>query len=149
MMGPQKRRGPGSVGALPEAENQNHRIGNSSALAGYRALAGSRPAVRSPSRSETRAPRLPDNWRERLPDPAVYYAEHVDNLARSAGDGWAACRCPFHDDAHASAAANLIHGGFRCHAGQCEVRGDLVAFHMRRTGLAFASAVRDLIGGRR
>lgn len=25
----QKRRGPGSVGALPEAENQNHRGGNS------------------------------------------------------------------------------------------------------------------------
>lgn len=40
MMGPQKRRGPGSVGALPEAENNNHRIGNSTALTGYRALAG-------------------------------------------------------------------------------------------------------------
>lgn len=94
-----------------------------------------------------RPPRLPDNWRERLPDPASYYAERVDNLARAAGDGWAACRCPFHDDAHASASANLITGGFRCHA--CEARGDLVAFHMRRTGLAFASAVRDLIGGAR
>lgn len=91
--------------------------------------------------------RLPHDWRERLPDPATYYAAHMDKLARAAGDGWAACRCPFHDDAHASAAANLIHGGFRCHA--CEARGDLVSFHMRRTGLAFAPAVRDLIGGAR
>ena len=92
-----------------------------------------------------RPPRLPNNWRERLPDAASYYAEHVDNLARADGKGWAACRCPFHDDAHASGSANLIHGGFRCHA--CEAHGDLVAFHMRRAGMTFASAVRDLIGG--
>lgn len=147
MSTPQKRCGPGSVGALPEAENHNHRIRNSTALAGYRVLAGGRPAVQTPNRSEARAPRLPDNWRERLPDPASYYAAHLDNLARAAGDGWAASRCPFHDDAHASASANLTTGGFRCHA--CEARGDLVGFHMRRTGLAFAPAVRDLIGGRR
>ena len=147
MMGPQKRRGPGSVGALPEAENHNHRVRNSTALAGYRVLTGGRPAVQTPNRSEARAPRLPDNWRERLPDPASYYAARLDNLARATGNGWAACRCPFHEDAHASASANLTTGGFRCHA--CEAHGDLVTFHMRRTGLAFASAVRDLIGGAR
>ena len=94
-----------------------------------------------------RLPRLPLDWRERLPDPATYYPAQLDNLARATGNGWAACRCPFHDDAHASASANLITGSFRCHA--CEARGDLVTFHMRRTGLAFASAVRDLIGGAR
>lgn len=88
--------------------------------------------------------RLPANWRERLPDPAAYYAAQLDNVSRADGKGWAACRCPFHDDTHASASANLLTGGFRCHA--CEARGDLVGFHMRRTGLAFALAVRDLIG---
>jgi hypothetical protein len=110
-------------------------------------MSGVRPWPGTPGRADTRAPRLPANWRERLPDAATYYAASMENLARVDGKGWAACRCPFHDDAHASAAANLIHGGFRCHA--CEEHGDLVAFHMRRTGLAFASAVRDLIGGRR
>lgn len=145
---PLKRHGPGSVGALSEAENQNHRIGNSSALAGYRTLVGhGHPSVRTPSRAGTQPPRLPHDWRERLPDPAGYFATQLDDLGRADGKGWAACRCPFHDDAHASASANLLTGGFRCHA--CEARGDLVGFHMRRTGLAFALAVRDLIGSRR
>lgn len=31
MSKPQKRRGPGSVGALPEARNHNHRAGDSTA----------------------------------------------------------------------------------------------------------------------
>lgn len=139
----QKRRGPGSVGALPEAENRNTRIRNSTALSSYRALAGNgRPAIQTP-----RPVRLPANWRERLPHPAAYYAAHLANVSRADGKGWVACRCPFHDDQHASASANLLTGGFRCHA--CEARGDLVGFHMRRTGLAFAPAVRDLIGGAR
>jgi hypothetical protein len=43
---PQKRCGPGSVGALPEAEERNDRIRNSTALSGYRTLANDgRPAV--------------------------------------------------------------------------------------------------------
>ncbi len=128
-----KRRGPGSDGALPEAENPIHRVRHSTALTGYRALAG-RPA------------RQPANWRERLPDPAAYYAQHVAKLGKPNASGWAQGACPFHDDHEASCSVHVgdARGGWRCFAG-CGA-GDLVAFHMRRTGLDFAEAVRDLLG---
>lgn len=90
---------------------------------------------------------IPADWRDRLPDPAQYFAAHVEGIGKPSPDGWAACRCPFHADHNASASANLITGGFRCHG--CEAKGDLVAFHQRITGLAFKDAVRDLIGSRR
>lgn len=80
--------------------------------------------------------------RDLLPDPATYYAARVQKLGRPNGDGWASCRCPFHDDGNASAAANLKTGGFRCFA--CGAKGDLLGFHERLTGLAFKDAARDL-----
>ncbi|WP_306581520.1 CHC2 zinc finger domain-containing protein [Dokdonella sp.] len=128
-----KRRGPGSAPTLPEAENPIHRVRHSIALTGYRALAG-------------RSGRLPANWRDRLPDPAAYYAQHVAKLGKPNASGWAQGACPFHDDHAASCSVHVgdARGGWRCFAG-CGA-GDLVAFHMRRTGLAFAEAVRDLIG---
>lgn len=87
---------------------------------------------------------LPDNWRSRLPDPAAYYPRQVHKLGKPNANGWAACRCPFHNDKNASASANLRTGGFRCHA--CGERGDLIAVHQRLTGLPFKGAVRDLLG---
>lgn len=80
--------------------------------------------------------------RELLPDPGAYYAARVQKLGRPNGEGWASCKCPFHDDTNASAAANLKTGGFRCFA--CGVKGDLLGFHERLTGLAFKDAARDL-----
>lgn len=86
---------------------------------------------------------LPRNWRERLPSPATYYPERLMSLGKPNANGWASCRCPFHDDKHASASANLCTGGFRCHG--CDAKGDLVAFHQRITGSSFKEAVRDLL----
>ena len=90
--------------------------------------------------------RLPENWRDRLPDPASYYARHVERLGSPNAQGWAQGRCPFHEDTHESLSVHLSspRGGWRCFAG-CGA-GDLVSFHMRRTGLAFADAARDLLG---
>jgi hypothetical protein len=93
------------------------------------------------------AARIPKNWRDRLPDPATYYAACVVNLGKPNGTGWAQGRCPFHEDRDASLSVQTgsSHGGWRCFAG-CG-KGDLVAFHMRRTGRPFAEAVADLLRG--
>ena len=109
----------------------------SDAIAGYRALSGNRNSTR-----------LPDNWRDRLPDPSSYYAENVVKLGKRNAEGWAQGRCPFHVDGDASLSVNLagLRGCWKCFAG-CGA-GDLVAFHMRLRGMPFAEAVRDLIGVR-
>lgn len=92
--------------------------------------------------------RLPDNWRDRLPDPDRYYRQHVAKLGKANATGWATGRCPFHEDGIASLSVNLrdARGGWRCFAG-CG-GGDLVSFHMRRTGQPFADAARELLGVR-
>jgi hypothetical protein len=90
---------------------------------------------------------LPMHWRDRLPHPSVYYAAHVAQLGRVNGEGWAQGLCPFHDDHHASLSVHLdsVRGGWRCFA--CGEHGDLIAFHMRTTGLGFVEAVRALVRG--
>lgn len=88
------------------------------------------------------APRRRGFLRERLPDPVSYYAHELDKVSRTCTNGWATARCPFHDDRQASLSVNLAHGGWRCHAG-CG-GGDLLAFHMRRHGLAFKEAAAAL-----
>lgn len=80
--------------------------------------------------------------RDRLPDPNTYYRERIEGLSRGNSEGWAEGRCPLHDDRHASLSVNVITGGFRCHA--CGLAGDLLRFHMLRTGLDFKEAARDL-----
>ncbi len=93
-------------------------------------------------------PRLPSNWRDRLPDPASYYAQHVAKLSRPNAAGWAQGTCPFHEDRNASLSVQVgdARGGWRCFAG-CG-SGDLVSFHERLTGKPFKDAVRDLLGVR-
>jgi hypothetical protein len=122
---PQKRRGPDARQRV-EAGKQNYRERN----------------------CRTSTARLPANWRTRLPDPAAYYASHVARLSKPNATGWAQGSCPFHEDRNASLSVHVAdeRGGWRCFA-SCG-GGDLLGFHMRRTGLAFADAVRDLIGGR-
>lgn len=89
---------------------------------------------------------VPHDWRGRLPAPAGYYADALPDLRQPNGTGWAQARCPFHDDTHASLSVNIAkdRGGFTCFA--CGAKGDLVAFHQKRTGLDFRAAVRDLLG---
>jgi DNA primase len=96
--------------------------------------------------SRSASVRIPDNWRDRLPDPASYYAQHVAKLGKPNATGWAQGPCPFHEDRNASLSVHItsMKGPWRCFA-SCG-GGDLVGFHMRRTGLDFKGAVRDLIG---
>lgn len=92
-------------------------------------------------------PKVPANWRDRMPDPATYYVAKVGALTRANAQGFAQARCPFHDDKVASLSVNIgdARGGWRCFAG-CG-SGDLLAFHMRLTGLTFPAAVADLLRG--
>ena len=93
--------------------------------------------------------RLPENWRDKLPQPEAYYRAHIESLGARHASEWAQGRCPFHDDRTASLSVHLgsARGGWRCFAG-CG-SGDVVTFHMRLTGLGFAEAVRDLLRGAR
>jgi len=127
--------------AKPHGGNRGagiERKGNQSYLAAVSALYGSPKPVH-----------IPNNWRERLPDPATYYGEHVAKLGKPNGTGWAQGVCPFHDDHNKSLSVCTTgeRGGWRCFAG-CD-GGDMVGFHMRLRGLDFRAAVRDLIEGGR
>lgn len=96
-------------------------------------------------RKYTREPRL---WKtgasvKSVPLPLDYYSRELGKLSRINHAGWAQARCPFHDDGHASLSVQLSgRGGWRCFAG-CG-SGDLISFHMKRTGLNFSAALRDL-----
>lgn len=80
--------------------------------------------------------------RDRLPDPAQYYAAQLTTLRVGSND-WAQARCPFHRDRNPSLAVNLRHGGFLCFA--CGASGgDVLEFHRRLTGLQFREAAQDL-----
>lgn len=102
--------------------------------------------VHGSSRSRASSARLPANWRDHLPEPASYYARHLEKLTRPNATGWAQARCPFHDDHDASLSVHVAsdRGHWRCFA-SCG-GGDLVSFHMRLTGMDFMAAARDLIG---
>lgn len=90
---------------------------------------------------------LPDDWHLRLPDPATYYGQRIERLSKPNRSGWAQARCPFHDDTNASLSVNLTgRGFFVCFA--CNVRGDMIDFHQRLTGMPFKGALRDMAGGR-
>ncbi|MFT4196755.1 MAG: CHC2 zinc finger domain-containing protein [Pseudoxanthomonas sp.] len=94
------------------------------------------------------APKLPKDWRDRLPDSETYYRARVAKLGKANATGWAQGTCPFHDDHNASLSVNVReqNGGWRCFAG-CG-GGDLIGFHQRRIGKAFKEAVADLLGVR-
>jgi hypothetical protein len=79
--------------------------------------------------------------REHLPNPRAYYAWALGIPAGRSG--WVSTKCPFHEDGCPSLSINLEHGGFRCHA--CGAKGsDVVAFHMKRHGLDFKAAAKEL-----
>jgi hypothetical protein len=112
------------------------RKGSQSHLAAVSAFGGTAKTVR-----------IPDNWRDRMPDPPTYYSQHVAQLGKANGTGWAQGVCPFHDDHNKSLSVCITseRGGWRCFAG-CG-SGDLVGFHVRLRGLDFLAAVRDLLDG--
>jgi hypothetical protein len=119
----------------------------SDANSGLRALYGKAETTRSgATRNGWQSPNLPRNWRDRLPDPGTYYAQHVGKLTRPNSSGYAQGRCPFHEDSNASLSVNLTgKGGWKCFAG-CG-SGDLVSFHERLRGCDFKTAVAELVRG--
>ena len=79
--------------------------------------------------------------RERLPDPAAYYAKELGPLRNR--QQYAQARCCFHDDHHPSLSINLHTGAFKCFA--CGAHGgDVVAFQMKRYHQDFKSAAQSL-----
>ena len=116
----------------------NCRASGVAMLNSFRALYGDKPAAH-----------ISNSWRERLPDPAAYYGQHVAKLGQHKANGYALGLCPFHDDHSPSFGVKLTdaRGHWCCYAG-CG-KGDMLAFHQRLTGLDFKAAVRDLIGGGR
>lgn len=99
------------------------------------------------SRQAESVRRLPSQWRDLLPDPHAYFREHLNKLGTANGSGWAQGTCPFHEDKTASLSVKVAErGNWKCFAG-CG-SGDIVSFHMRRTGLPFVDTVRDLLGMR-
>lgn len=122
-----------------------HRMQANDRVADHKGSPGYMDACRQLYGAKPRATRLPDNWRDRLPDPIDYYAQHVTKLGRTNATGWAQGTCPFHEDRNASLSVSTTSKGqWRCFAG-CG-GGDLVGFHMRLRGLDFKAAVRDLLG---
>ena len=104
-------------------------------LDGYHALYG------RPHPQDTRTPKTAFN-RHLLPDPTAYYAEHL-SLNTHGRSGWVPALCPLHDEKSPSLSVNLDHGGYRCH-GCGEKGGDILSFHMRRHGLDFKTAAKEL-----
>jgi len=97
---------------------------------------------RSASLKADRANAWSPDWRN-LPFPLDYYLRVLQHLSHVNRAGWAKTRCPFHEDRHASLSVRLSgNGAWRCFAG-CG-GGDLISFHMKRTGLGFSAALRDL-----
>jgi DNA primase len=79
--------------------------------------------------------------RDRLPHPKVYFSSIGLRLI---GKGaWRSAVCPFHDDAKPSLRVHVESGAFRCMA--CGSHGgDVLAFHIQRTGKGFVQAAREL-----
>lgn len=79
--------------------------------------------------------------RDRLPSPLNYY---TGCGLRLIGRGeWRSAVCPFHDDTKPSLRVNIDSGGFRCMV--CGAKGgDVLAFHMLRTGMRFIDAAKAL-----
>jgi CHC2 zinc finger len=79
--------------------------------------------------------------RDQLPSPAKYFGSQ--GLKFKGGGEWKNAVCPFHDDSKPSLRVRLNTGGFRCMV--CGAHGgDVLAFHMQRTGLGFVEAAKAL-----
>jgi len=79
--------------------------------------------------------------RERLPNPSTYF-DSIGLKLQGSG-AWRSALCPFHDDTRASLRVEYMLGAFRCMS--CGAHGgDVLAFHMQRSGLPFVEAAKVL-----
>ena len=90
---------------------------------------------------------LKSNFRPKLLiPPKTYYNQQLSGI-KEGRKGWANARCPFHNDRHPSFSINLEEGSFKCHYGGCNAKGgSIVSFHMKRYGLSFTDAAKELGG---
>lgn len=80
--------------------------------------------------------------RELLPTPSHYF-EHTAALHLKGSGLWRDALCPFHGDKTPSLRINIEKGCFCCLA--CGEKGsDVLAFHMKLTGLSFIAAAKAL-----
>jgi DNA primase len=76
-----------------------------------------------------------------LPIAPAYFAS-MGNPLRGSG-AWRDALCPFHNDTRPSLRVRIDTGAYRCMV--CGAHGgDVLAFHMRRTGKRFVDAAREL-----
>ncbi len=79
--------------------------------------------------------------RERLPSGVEYFNAH--GLTLKGIGAWRNALCPFHADTKPSLRVRAETGAYRCMV--CgEHGGDILSFHMNRTGLQFVQAAKDL-----
>ena len=72
--------------------------------------------------------------------PSVeFYLNHIQAATPAIGAGWRKMRCPFHEDAHASAAVNYDKNVFKCHG--CGVAGDTYSLIQLHEGMSFSEAI--------
>ena len=67
------------------------------------------------------------------------YLNHIQAATPAMGGGWRKMRCPFHEDAHASAAVNYDKNVFKCHG--CGVAGDTYSLIQLHEGMSFSEAI--------
>jgi len=80
--------------------------------------------------------------RDLLPNPADYYFKELKKF-HPRKNGQATGICPFHSDRNPSFSVNLRNGAFFCFA--CGTSGGgIIDFHMKKNGLSFTQALRDL-----
>ena len=79
--------------------------------------------------------------RDRLPDPAAYFAK--EGLTFKGSGEWLSTKCCFNPDRHPSLRVRIETGSFRCMT--CGERGgDVLAFHRKRYGQGFKEAAKEL-----
>jgi CHC2 zinc finger len=79
--------------------------------------------------------------RERVPDWRAY--ADANGIALYGRGEWCSILCGFHDDTRPSMRVNMRSGGWVC-MGCGAHGGDVLAYHMQRTGRDFIEAARDL-----
>ena len=82
-----------------------------------------------------------------LPVPLNYYPDHLEKIFFGGLYGKARCPFPDHEDKNPSFSFNLKTGAYRCF-GCGRNGGDVLDFHMKRYGLGFKDAAKELGGFR-
>ena len=78
--------------------------------------------------------------KSRLPTGVDYFASQ--GLVLKGQGAWRDSVCFFHDDTKPSLRVRADNGAYKCMV--CGEHGDLLSLHMKRTGLGFVQAAKEL-----